>query len=148
LAAFRFFKRERARAIPNYRPAVSVLKPVRVWTSAPTRISQVFAGRITGLRDFVAVNDDADPAVPVIRQIIADFPDRRIRLLIGAEHLGTNRKVNKLARLAFEAQNNVLVLTDGDVRVGPHFLQEVVAPLVDPEIGAVTCFYRGIARKI
>ncbi len=148
LAAFRFFKRERARAIPNYRPAVSVLKPVRGVDFGSCENFASFCRQ--DYRDYeilFAVNDDADPAVPVIRQIIADFPDRRIRLLIGAEHLGTNRKVNKLARLAFEAQNNVLVLTDGDVRVGPHFLQEVVAPLVDPEIGAVTCFYRGIAEK-
>jgi ceramide glucosyltransferase len=33
------------------------------------------------------------------------------------------------------------------VRVGPHFLREVVAPLADRKVGAVTCFYRGIAEK-
>jgi len=38
-------------------------------------------------------------------------------------------------------------LTDGDVRVGPRYLREVVAPLADRQIGAVTCFYRGIAQK-
>jgi ceramide glucosyltransferase len=94
-----------------------------------------------------AVNDDIDPAVPLIRRIISDFPQRKIRLLVGAEQLGANRKVNKLARLAREAQNEVLVLTDGDVRVGPRFLREVVAPLADSKTGAVTSFYRGIAEK-
>src|SRR5207244_6921271 len=53
----------------------------------------------------------------------------------------------KLARLAREARNEVLVLTDGDVRVGPRFLREVVAPLANRKTGAVTCFYRGIAQK-
>ena len=38
--------------------------------------------------------------------------------------------------LAREARHEVLVLTDGDVRVGPHFLREVVAPLADKKIGA------------
>jgi ceramide glucosyltransferase len=94
-----------------------------------------------------AVNGDADPAVPLIRRIIADFPERNIRLLVGAEHLGANRKVNKLARLAREARHEVLVLTDGDVRVGPHYLREVTAPLADRRIGAVTSFYRGIAEE-
>jgi ceramide glucosyltransferase len=94
-----------------------------------------------------AVNDDGDAAVPVVRQIIAEFPERRIRLHVGAEHFGANRKVNKLARLAREAQNEVLVLTDGDVRVGPRYLREVVAPLEDRKIGAVTSFYRGIAEN-
>jgi ceramide glucosyltransferase len=55
--------------------------------------------------------------------------------------------VNKLARLVSEAQHEVQVLSDGDVRVGPHYLREVVAPLADPKIGAVTSFYRGIAEK-
>src|SRR2546429_9352450 len=83
----------------------------------------------------------------MIRQIIAEFPERKIRLLVGAEQLGANRKVNKLARLAREAQNEVLVLTDGDVRVGPRHLREVVAPLADPKTGAVTSFYRGIPEN-
>jgi ceramide glucosyltransferase len=68
-------------------------------------------------------------------------------LLAGAEKLGTNRKVNKLARLAREAQHDVLALTDGDVRVGPEYLREVVAPFADRKIGAVTSFYRGIAEN-
>jgi ceramide glucosyltransferase len=38
------------------------------------------------------------------------------------------------------------VLTDGDVRVGPNYLREVVAPFVEEGTGAVTSFYRGIAE--
>ena len=88
-----------------------------------------------------------DPAVPLIHRLIAEFPERQIRLLIGAENLGANRKVNKLARLSHEALHEILVLTDGDVRVGPNYLREVVAPFVDQSIGAVTSFYRGIAER-
>jgi ceramide glucosyltransferase len=77
---------------------------------------------------------------------MAEFPSKQIRLLVGAENLGANRKVNKLARLSREAQHEILVLTDGDVRVGPNYLREVVAPFVDQSIGAVTSFYRGIAE--
>jgi ceramide glucosyltransferase len=40
-----------------------------------------------------------------------------------------------------------VVLTDGDVRVGPNFLREVVAPLVDENTGAVTSFYRAMADR-
>src|SRR4029077_16827678 len=52
-----------------------------------------------------------------------------------------------VARPAREARHEVLVLTDGDVRVTPRFLHEVVAPLAHRETGAVTSLYRGIAEK-
>jgi ceramide glucosyltransferase len=148
LAALRFFRRERARVLPNYTPSVSVLKPVRgVDFGSYENFTSFCRQTYPDYEILFAVNNDGDPAALVIRQVMAEFPDRRIRLLVGAEQLGTNRKVNKLARLAREAQHDVLVLTDGDVRVGPYFLREVVAQLADCKIGAVTCFYRGVAEK-
>src|SRR5882762_2022154 len=148
LAALRFFGRERARKFPNYTPPVSVLKPVLgVDFGSYENFASFCRQEYPDYEILFAVNDDGDPAVPMIRRIIAEFPERKIRLLLGAERFGANRKVNKLARLAREAQNEVLALTDGDVRVGPHYLCEVVAPLADRKTGAVTSFYRGIAEN-
>ena len=148
LAARLFFGRQRARQLTNYTPPVSVLKPVRgVDFESYENFASFCRQEYPDYEILFAVNDEGDPAIPVIRRIIADFPGRKIRLLVGAEHCGANRKVNKLARLAREAQNEVLVLTDGDVRVGPYFLREVVALLADRKTGAVTSCYRGIAEK-
>jgi ceramide glucosyltransferase len=147
-AALRFFRRERARKIGRYAPAVSLLKPVR---GVDFGSYQNFASFCT--QDYpeyeilFGVSDSTDPAVPLIQKIIAEFPRLRIRLFVGAEYIGANRKVNMLARLAGEAQNEILVLTDGDIRVSRNYLREVVAPFTDKKIGAVTSFYRGIAGK-
>jgi len=148
LVAVQFFRKQRARPLPEYAPPVSLLKPVRgVDFGSYENFASFCQQDYPEYEILFAVNDDQDPAVPLIQRIVEEFQDRRIRLLVGAEHLGANRKVNKLARLAREARHAVLVLTDGDVRVGPMYLREVVAPLADRKIGAVTSFYRAIAEK-
>jgi ceramide glucosyltransferase len=148
-AAWRFFSRERARAFPPYTPAASLLKPARGVDFASYENFSSFC-----TQDYPAeyeilfgVGDPADPVVPLIQRLIAEFPQRGIRLVIGAERIGANRKVNMLARLAKEAQHEILVLTDGDIRVNRNYLREVIAPLADQEVGAVTSFYRGVAEK-
>ncbi len=148
LAALRFFGRERRRVLPYYTPPVSLLKPVRgVDFGSYENFSSFCHQDYPDYEILFAVNEESDPAVPLIRRLEAEFAARRIRLLVGAEQVGANRKVNKQIRLMREAQHEILVLTDGDVRVGPHYLREVVAPFADGKVGAVTSFYRGIAER-
>ncbi|MGO4880538.1 MAG: glycosyltransferase [Bryobacteraceae bacterium] len=87
------------------------------------------------------VDGREDPVLPVIEKLIADFPERTIRVLYGSGRIATNDKVAKLARMAGEAAHEYVVISDSDVRVEPDYLRSVVAPLADPKIGAVTCFY-------
>ena len=148
-AAWRFFSRERARVTASYTPAASLLKPVH---GVDFGSYENFASFCT--QDYPAeyeilfgVGDSGDPAVPLIQRLMVEFPRKRISLLVGAEQIGANRKVNMQARLAREARHEVLVLTDGDIRVSRNYLREVIAPLVDRKVGAVTSFYRGIAEK-
>lgn len=148
IAALRFFTRERAREFARLAPAVSLLKPVRgVDFGSYENFASFCTQQYVDYEILFGVSDEADPAAALIQQLISDFPQRRIRLFIGAERIGANRKVNMLARLGHEAQHEMLVLTDGDIRVSPTYLQEVVAPFADQRVGAVTCFYRGIAEK-
>jgi ceramide glucosyltransferase len=148
LAAWRFFNRERARKIAPYAPDVSLLKPVRgVDFGSYENFASFCLQEYAEYEILFGVRDDADPAVPLIQRLIAEFPQRRITLFVGAERIGANRKVNMLARLAHEARHEILVLTDGDIRVSPGYLREVVAPFADRRVGAVTSFYRGIAEN-
>jgi ceramide glucosyltransferase len=148
IAALRSFGRGRRRTLPTYAPPVSLLKPVKgVDFASYENFSSFCHQDYPDYEMLFAVNDDSDPAVPLIRRLAAEFPERHIRLIAGAAQIGANRKVNNLIALAREARHNILVLTDGDVRVSARYLREVVSPFADEATGAVTSFYRGIAEK-
>jgi ceramide glucosyltransferase len=148
LAARRFVNRERKRILPDFQPPISILKPVRgVDFASFENFSSFCNQRYPQYEILFCVNEMSDAAVPVIRKLMARFPEQKIRILSGAAQVGTNRKVNNLALMTKEAQHEFLVQTDGDVRVGPDYLRELIAPFADERVGLVSCFYRGIAER-
>lgn len=148
LAAARFFRRERAKKVPDFSPPVSLLKPVRGIDFASYENFASFCDLdYPSYEVLFCVNDLSDPAVPLIERLIKQFPNRKIRLLSGAPQLGSNRKVNNLVLLTKEAQHDILIQSDGDVRVGPHYIRELVAPFANPSVGAASCFYRAVAQQ-
>jgi ceramide glucosyltransferase len=150
LAALAFSRGAKAQSppMPTFEPPVSILKPVHgVDFASYENYASFCAQDYPEYEILFAVSEGRDPAVAVVTRLIADYPQRQIRLFIGAEYYGANQKVNNLARLTREAQYEVLALSDGDVRVGPKYLCNVVAPLRDENVGAVTSFYRGIAQN-
>ena len=129
----------------DFFPPVSILKPIRgLDRETYENFSSFCQQDYPEFEILFCVSNESDPAVPVIQRAIADFPRRSIRLLIGAEEIGVSDKVNKLCRMAREARHELVIVSDSDVRVEPGFLRAVVRPFRDPEVGGVTCLYRGL----
>src|SRR5260221_10132581 len=124
---------------------ISVLKPVRgLDPNAYENFASFCRQDYPEFEILFAVSDGADPAVPVVQKLIADFPGRPIRVIVVEDRLGPNSKVSNLCRLVREARHNLLVITDSDVRVEPGYLRGVAAMFRDPNVGGVTALYRGI----
>jgi ceramide glucosyltransferase len=148
IACVRFFRRERRKVLADFQPPASLLKPVHgVDFASYENFSSFCRQNYSEYEVLFCVNDLSDPAVPVIRKLMTDFPGVSIRLLSGAEQIGANRKVNNLALLAKQARHELLIQTDADVRVGPNFVRELAAAFAEPNVGLVSCFYRGVVES-
>ncbi len=147
LCAIVCVQRRARRAGPLGKPlAVTILKP----------LCGLESGLYENLRSFCTQNhaeyqivfglrEAADPAQPLVRSLIAEFPENDISVVVDARVYGSNLKVSNLINMYAAAKHDLIVIADSDMRVGPDYLAAVVAAFADPAVGAVTCLYRGSA---
>src|SRR3954451_12338354 len=81
-------------------PPVSILKPLK---GTDPEIYESFRSHC--LQDYsdyeiiFGVSDANDDAVPLVEQLLREFPERNIRLMVCPEVLGTNMKVSNLIQM-------------------------------------------------
>jgi len=140
-------ERKRGSAFPTQAlPPVSILKPLR---GTDPEMYESFRSHC--LQDYpeyeiiFGVSDSNDPAIENVKALQREFPGRRIHLVVSPKLLGTNVKVSNLAQMLPEARYDCLIVNDSDIRVEPDYLRRVTAPLTNPQVGMITCLYRGVA---
>ncbi|MGA2597693.1 MAG: glycosyltransferase [Bryobacteraceae bacterium] len=141
-SCWRYFRKSRSVLDASYTPPVSILKPFRGLDPDAFENLASFCRLDYPEYEIVFCVDPDDEAIQsVAAKLTADFPHCHIRVLYGSGRVAANDKVAKLARLVNDAAYETVVISDSDVRVRPDYLRRLTAPLRDPNIGAVTCFY-------
>lgn len=143
-SSWKFFRQATRPAAPepDFTPPISNLKPVKgLDPDAYENFASLCRQNYPEYELIFCTTDQTDPSVPVIQRLMAEFPERKIRLLYSAGTNAINDKVAKLRLMVKEAQYEHLVFNDSDVKVEPNYFRTVVAPLRDPKVGGVTCFY-------
>jgi ceramide glucosyltransferase len=133
---------------PQAQPPVTILKP----------LCGAEPGLYTHLRSFCqqlyptyqivfGVRDASDPALAVAERLVAEFPSVMIDLVVDPQLHGDNYKTSNLINMMQRARYDILVIADSDAVVRPDYLSVVTAPLVQPDVGLVTCIYRGVPTE-
>lgn len=147
-SANRFLQNKESGAAPDKFSGVSILKPLK--GTDPGMYEAFRSHCLQNYPDYeiiFGVSDPSDPAIEVIERLKSEFPKRDIRLIVCSEILGTNVKVSNLVQMLREARHELLVVNDSDILVQPDYLAGVTKALSRPEVGLVTCLYRGRAAN-
>lgn len=125
-------------------PAVSVLKPVHgAEARLRENIESFFRQDYPSYEILFAADEENDAALPIIREVAAGYPNIPCRILVTGLPQLPNPPAYSFYRMSEVATHDILVTSDSDVEVAPNYLREVVAPMLDPATGMVTCLYRG-----
>jgi ceramide glucosyltransferase len=91
------------------------------------------------------VQSPADPAIPIVQRLRARLPERDVKLAVALRQSRGNPKISNILNMLPLARAGIVILSDSDMRVGPNYVRDVVASLQQPQVGLVTCLYRGKA---
>ncbi len=134
----------RRRPAPGHTPPISILKPVKGVDAGSFDNFASFCRQQypTAYQIVFACADAADPVIPVIGRLMAEFPAMDMELVVDATLHGPNHKVSNLINAFPRARHDLIIVCDSDIRVSPDFLREVAAPFADRQVGLVTSLYR------
>ncbi len=151
MVAARLYLGVKLRALPtdnknDRQEPISILKPLTgLEPELEYNLRSFFEQDYTNFEILFAVRDQDDPAVPVVEALRKEYTHVPARLVVTGTSRFPNAKVYSLDRMLAEAEHDLVVMSDSDIRVTPDLLRTVAAEFRDPNIGVATCPYRAVA---
>lgn len=124
---------------------ISILKPLAgMDLDLESNLRTFFEQDYPAFEILFAVRSEGDPAVEVVARLQREYAKVPSRLVLTGEPPYPNAKVYSLDRMLAAANNDLVVMSDSDIRVTPDLLRVVAAEFQDPHLGVATCPYRAI----
>ena len=121
---------------------ISILKPLSgLDLDLESNLRTFFEQEYPAFEILFAVRKEDDPAAEVVSRLQREYPNVSSRLVITGEPPYPNAKVFSLDRMLALANNDLVVMSDSDIRVTPDLLRTVAAEFQDPHLGVATCPY-------
>ncbi len=146
IAAVRF-RRERQAVPPRVDvwPRVSLLKPLcGLEPNLEANLESFFQQDYPAYEIVFGTHDASDPALETVRSLQKRYPEVPVQIVCSGAPQWPSAKICSLEKMYAVAVSEYVVISDSDVHVEPHYIREVLKPLLCPAVGLVTCLYRGV----
>ena len=127
---------------------VSILKPLKGVDSGLEANLQSFLELDYPHYELIfCVADSRDPAFAVASDLMTRNPGIRSRIFIGETDSGPNPKVRNMLAGYEAATNDLILISDSNVRVRRDYLKRMVPHAADPKVGLVTAIVAGVRAE-
>ncbi len=124
---------------------VSILKPLAgLDLDLESNLRTFFEQNYPSFEILFAVRSEADPAAELVARLQREYPNIPSRLVLTGEPPYPNAKVFSLDRMLAAAANDLIVMSDSDIRVTRDLLRTVAAEFQNADLGVATCPYRAV----
>ena len=128
----------------NQSPPITVLKPIRGADDALYENLKSFVEQdYPRFQVIFGISERADPAYEIAERLAREYPENELLVVETGPPLSPNRKVSNLAAMYAFSRYDIILIADADMRVGRDYLARVSEGFAGPEVGLVTCPYRG-----
>jgi ceramide glucosyltransferase len=136
-------------ARPGFTPPLSLFKPLNgADPGLESYLESFFTQDYPGYEILFCARDSNDPGLATARRVAARHPVIPVKFLsTRGQPDYINDKVISMEKMAAEAEHDIFVISDSDVRVTPDYLRAVALSFADPRVGGMCCLYRGVAAK-
>ncbi len=124
-------------------PGITVFKPLKGLEPLSRECLESFLTQAyQPFQVLFGVREADNPVVALLYELQQAYPHGDLEIVVCPEDLGLNPKISTLQQLLPRARYELLVIADGDVKVGPDYLAQVAAAFREPGMGLVSCPYR------
>jgi ceramide glucosyltransferase len=127
---------------------ISILKPLAgLDLDLESNLRTFFEQEYPSFEILFAVREANDPAAEIVSRLQQEYPRISSRLVHTGEPPYPNAKVYSLNQMLRAAANDLVVMSDSDIRVSPQLLGCAAAEFQDPKLGVATCPYRAVPGR-
>jgi len=130
-------------------PPVTILKPLcGADAGLEANLRSFFEQDHPELELVFGVESCSDPAIEIVERMRARYAHVPCHLVVHGGLSGHNPKVRNLRGMLPHASHDLLLISDSNVRVPPHYAREMVRGMIhDEDVGLVTSIFAGTGEQ-